>query len=111
MTARGRWGGTRMSVKSSALPELQSQTFGRRQPVLNEDWWAVLIGLALLATAAILFSQGMSLKWLAVAPPKWHDLPQLAAQFGHDAVRYLALFALWVGLLSLGAASIGIPLG
>jgi uncharacterized integral membrane protein (TIGR00698 family) len=100
-----------MSVKSAAVGELASRTFGRRKAVLNEDWWAVLIGLALLTTAAILFAQGMSLKWLAVAPPKWYDLPQFAAQFGHDAVRYLALFALWAGLLSVGAASTGVPLG
>ena len=100
-----------MSVNSAKISELSSRTFGRRKAVLDEDWWAVLIGLALLATAAILFSQGMSLKWLAVAPPKWHDLAQLATQFGHDGVRYLALFALWAGLLSIGAASVGVPLG
>ena len=99
-----------MSVNSADLSKLPSQEQPRPSGFLNEDWWAVLIGLGLLATAVILFTQGSSLKWLAVAPPKWHDLSQLGTQFGHDAVRYLALFVMWAGLLSIGAVSIGIPL-
>src|SRR5262245_50307597 len=80
-------------------------------PALDEDWWAVIIGLGLLALAALLFSQGQSLKWLAVAPSKWHALPELAAQLQANGLRYLALFALWAALFSLGGASIGIPAG
>ena len=99
-----------MPVNSAVSSDLPSAAPPRSNAFLNEDWWAVLIGLGLLATAAILFTQGQSLKWLAVAPPKWHDPAQLAAQFGVDAIRYVALFALWAVLLSVGAASIGIPI-
>jgi len=99
-----------MSVNSAHLSELPSQDRLQRRHRLNEDWWAVLIGLGLMALAAILFSQGQSLKWLAVAPAKWHDISQIVAQLQANGARYLALFALWAALFSLGAASAGIPL-
>jgi uncharacterized membrane protein YadS len=98
-----------MSVNSAELRESPSQSQPQRGAFLNEDWWAVLIGLGLLAVAAILFSQGHSLKWLAVAPAKWHDLPQLAAQFQANGVRFLALFAMWAAVFAIGAGSIGFP--
>ena len=99
-----------MSVNSANLSGLPRQAEQPRASALNEDWWAVLIGLGLVATAVVLYMQGSSLKWLAVAPAKWHALPDLLAQLQANAVRYLALFALWTGLFSIGAVSIGVPL-
>ena len=99
-----------MSVNSANLRDLPQPANPPRASALNEDWWAVLIGLGLVAAAVILFMQGSSLKWLAVAPAKWHALPDLLTQLQANAVRYLALFALWTGLFSIGAVSIGVPL-
>jgi hypothetical protein len=40
----------------------------------KEDWWAIWIGLGLVAVAIALFANGSSIKWLAVAPQKWSHL-------------------------------------
>ena len=37
----------------------------------QEDWWAIWIGLGLIAAAVALFAGGSSIKWIAVAPQKW----------------------------------------
>ena len=55
----------------------------RRSPwgelLRTEDWWAIWIGLGLVATALALFGSGASVKWLAIAPQKMEFIqPQLA---------------------------------
>ena len=78
-----------------------------RTPSLNEDWWAVLIGLLLVAAAAVLFTQGSSLKWLAVTPAKWSEPSAL----GHDVLanlpRYGAQFLMWLVGFSIVVAALG----
>ncbi len=76
----------------------------------QEDTWAIIIGLGLLAIALILLPWGASLKWIAVTPAKWHTLGQLMAQLQQQWPRYAALFALWAGLLGLAIKSLRIPL-
>jgi hypothetical protein len=58
----------------------------------------------------LLFANGASLKWLAVTPQKWSTLDQIAAQFGANAARYLALFALWLILFGIGVRALGLRL-
>jgi uncharacterized integral membrane protein (TIGR00698 family) len=76
----------------------------------KEDWWAVWIGLGLIIVAAILFAEGTSIKWFAVAPQKWTHLAEVSAQLRQNGARYAALYALWALLLGCGAASLGIKL-
>jgi uncharacterized membrane protein YadS len=78
-----------------------------RELLRNEDWWAVWVGLALVAAAALLFHGG-GLKWLAVAPQKWRDLSEVREQLRQHGLRYLALFALWTVLFGSGLTAIGI---
>jgi uncharacterized integral membrane protein (TIGR00698 family) len=74
----------------------------------KEDWWAIWIGLGLIAIAALFFSSGGSIKWLAVAPQKWSHLADVSVQLRHHGLRYGALFVLWSLLFGLGLAALGI---
>jgi uncharacterized integral membrane protein (TIGR00698 family) len=76
----------------------------------KEDWWAVWIGLGLIAVAAILFTNGVGIKWLAVAPQKWSHLADVETQLRQNGLRYAALSVLWAVLFGLGAAALGIKL-
>ncbi|HEY6452572.1 MAG TPA: hypothetical protein VIX87_08235, partial [Steroidobacteraceae bacterium] len=48
--------------------------------IRREDWWAIWIGLGLIAVAVALFANGGSIKWIAVAPQKWSTPSDLVAQ-------------------------------
>lgn len=62
----------------------------------QEDWWAIWIGLGLVAAALVLFANGGSIKWLAIAPQKWTHTADVGAQLQAHGVQYAALFVLWV---------------
>src|SRR6266403_1931475 len=86
--------------RASAWSELFSQ----------EDWWAIWIGLGLIAAAVLVFVNGGSIKWLAAAPQKWSHLPDVLTQLQQNGLRYGSLFALWALLFGLGLAALGINL-
>jgi uncharacterized membrane protein YadS len=76
----------------------------------KDDWWAIWIGLGLVAVAIVLFANGGSIKWIAVAPQKWFQFANVLAQLQAHGAQYAALFVLWAASLGLGAAALGIPL-
>jgi uncharacterized membrane protein YadS len=76
----------------------------------KEDWWAIWIGVGLIGVAAVIFSNGGSIKWLAVAPQKWSHLSDVSSQLSQHGLRYGALFVLWASLFGLGLAVLGIRL-
>lgn len=86
-------------------------TTGWRSLFHKEDWWAIWIGLGLLAAAVLLFDAGSSMKWIAVTPDKWHTPSQLLAQLQENAARYVLLFGLWAAVLGVAIHALGIPLG
>jgi uncharacterized integral membrane protein (TIGR00698 family) len=82
-----------------------------RELLHKEDWWAIWIGLGLVALAIALFVNGSSIKWIAVAPQKWSHLPNAIVQLQQHGTQYAALFLLWAVSLGIGAAVLGIKLG
>jgi len=73
----------------------------------QEDWWAIWIGLGLVAVAVLLLANGSSIKWVAVAPTKWSHPSEAIAQLRDHALQYVALFALWSVLLGIGTSALG----
>jgi uncharacterized integral membrane protein (TIGR00698 family) len=73
----------------------------------KEDWWAVWLGLGTALIACALFANGSSIGWLAVAPPKWSTLSQIVLHFQANAARYVAQFAVLLGMFTAAASLIG----
>ncbi len=90
------------------------QALGRRSPwselVRKEDWWAIWIGLGLIAVGLALFAGGSSIKWIAVAPQKWSHLSDVTQQLKAHGLQYAALFVLWAVAFGIGAAALGIKI-
>src|ERR1700686_5387708 len=78
--------------------------------VRKDDWWAIWIGLSLVAVAIALFANGGSIKWIAVAPQKWSHFADVAAQLPTHGAQYAALFVLWAVSFGIGASALGIRL-
>lgn len=74
---------------------------------VTEDWWAVILGLSIVAAAYIFYLSGSSISWIAVSPAKWSNFSQLTGQFGKDGVRYLALFGILLLLFTAVTSRIG----
>ena len=98
-----------MVMQRNAEPEVSPPAIrsSRQELWQTEDWWAVWLGLGLLAVAYALFVSGSSIAWLAVAPQRWSTLPQLGAQLLADMPRYVAQFVTWSALFTLAITVMG----
>jgi hypothetical protein len=65
---------------------------GWRELWRTEDWWAVWLGLAIVLIAYASYSAGGGIGWIAVAPARWSNFPQLGAHFAANAGRYAVQF-------------------
>jgi uncharacterized membrane protein YadS len=99
-----------MRETAEVLPRISMRRSGWKELFLNEDWWAIWIGLTLVVIAIGLFAEGSSIKWIAIAPQKWSHLADAAAQLQTHGVQYAALFVLWAVCFGAGAAALGIKL-
>ncbi len=99
-----------MAFAGTTKPPLIRRASPWSQLISKEDWWSIWLGCGLIAAAVLLFVNGGSIKWLAVAPQKWSHLPEVLTQLQQNALRYGALFALWALLFGLGLAALGINL-
>jgi uncharacterized integral membrane protein (TIGR00698 family) len=76
----------------------------------QEDWWAIWIGLALVAVAVAWFVAGGSIKWIAVAPQKWSHLAEVGTQLAQHGVQFASLFVLLAVAFGAGVANLSIPI-
>lgn len=79
----------------------------------NEDWWALVLGLALVAVAILFFKAGLSgyTQWIAVTPPgNWVDFHALGAHFAASWPRYIGQLVLWAVLFGLTLKTLGFRL-
>ena len=100
---------TQLQIMSSTKtnqenPDIASSREGFR---ISEDWWAVWLGLGIVIIAYIFYLGGSSISWIAVAPAKWSNLPQLFSQISANALRYLALLGVFLILLTFVFSFIG----
>jgi uncharacterized membrane protein YadS len=82
-------------------------TSGWSQLWLKEDWWAIWLGLAIVAAGLILFANGGSWRWVAVVPIKWTNFAQLSQHFAENWLRYVVQFVLWSAAFSFSLNVMG----
>lgn len=73
----------------------------------KEDWWAIMIGLAVVLAGTASFLNGGSLRWLAVVPPKWKNWSEVTADLAANWIRYAALFGLWLTAFATALRAMG----
>jgi uncharacterized membrane protein YadS len=97
-------------IAQHARPRLSSPSSAWGALIRKDDWWALWIGLGLIAAAVALFANGGSIKWLALAPQKWTQIAGVTAQLQRYGLQYAALFVLWSASFGIAAAALGIKL-
>ncbi|MBZ0093361.1 MAG: putative sulfate exporter family transporter, partial [Sulfuricellaceae bacterium] len=84
-----------------------------RDLYLKEDWWAIWIGIGIMAIAVLLFYSGNTfLKSLAINPGglKWTSFGQLADHFFQHAGMYSLQFVTWLVLFGATTRLMGVKL-
>jgi len=73
----------------------------------KEDWWAIWIGLGIVAVGLGLFASGTGWRWIAVFPPRWNAVDQVVRHFADNGVRYAAQFVFWSALFGVALDTMG----
>src|SRR4030065_258048 len=104
-------GTTQQAWNESGEDQPVRKSVGWKELYLKEDWWAIWLGLGIIAVAYFFFIQGSSIKWIAITPKKWADFDGLAKNFtGEKITQYAALFGMWLVIFSVSARVLGFKL-
>jgi uncharacterized membrane protein YadS len=91
--------------------EVALRSMGWKELWLKEDWWAIWLGLGIVAAAYLFFVNGSSIKWIAITPAKWSTFDQLTGHFTAHIAQYAAQFGLWLAIFSVSVRIMGMKLG
>jgi len=97
---------SQVEANAGNIPARRS-TSGWNQLWLKEDWWAIWLGLAIVAVGLVLFANGGSWRWVAVVPVKWTSVAQLSQHFAENWLRYAVQFALWAAAFAFSLNVMG----
>jgi uncharacterized integral membrane protein (TIGR00698 family) len=85
----------------------EKKTSGWQEFWSKEDWWAVWLGLGIVALAYVFYLNGSSISWIAVSPGKWSTFSQLGTQFAKNGIKYFALLGVFLALFTIVISFIG----
>lgn len=79
----------------------------------KEDGWSILLGIGFVVVASVLFLLGAEkvLSLFSASAPKWATFDELAQKLPSKLPNFIWLYALFAGLLTLGAKSLGLNAG
>ncbi len=84
---------------------------GLKDLIKKEDYWAIWLGLSIIAIALVYFLMGTSIKSWAVAPGGWSSIGDIGADMAKNFGGYLIVFALFGIFFTVSIAIMGRKVG
>jgi uncharacterized membrane protein YadS len=92
-------------MPSVQVSQEQAPAAGRFEKLWKtEDWWAVWLGLLIVAIGLIVFAGGSTIKGWAVTPGSWTDRAGLAKDLAANLKGYAVVFVLFGGVFTASIA-------